>query len=100
MSFTPEWLSILRYKIILGALLPVLALSLAGCNGKIFGLFLDKDTLTTYLPFLIPQITSIAVTPSTASAPSGVPVDFNVTATFGNNHTRALTIDELQHVTW
>jgi hypothetical protein len=97
----PDHAGLFKNKIMIVLLAVGLALSTAGCNGKIFGLFLEDNELIANLPFLLPQISSITVTPATgATTPSGVPVDFNVTVTYSNNQTRAMTVEELQNIVW
>ncbi len=86
-----------RYIALLAA--PLLALSMAGCNGSVFG-SLPGGGFMNYLTFLGPRIESIAITPDDAVVPSGVPVNFGVIANFSNGTSRALTDKEMARVIW
>ncbi|OHD63028.1 MAG: hypothetical protein A2176_09410 [Spirochaetes bacterium RBG_13_51_14] len=89
------------HKIVAFAFVPFLAFSQAGCNGKVFSILFDDKTSQLF-PAVISslRIVSLSITPATPTVPSGVPQDFNVTATLGNGKIRALTENELERITW
>ncbi len=102
MKHITKQLALFRKTILAGFMAAAMAVSMAGCNGKIYAA-LFEDNMMQYLVLMVAhgqQIASIAITPGATSTPSGVPVDYNITATLNNGNTRALTQDEYQSVVW
>lgn len=98
-------LALFRKTILAGFMAAAMAASMAGCNGKIYSALFD-DNMTNYLVGLVAhgqQIDSIVITPAppaTGNTPSGVPVDYIITATLNNGNTRPLTVSEYGNVVW
>ncbi|MBN1497483.1 MAG: Ig-like domain-containing protein [Spirochaetes bacterium] len=98
-------LALFRKTILAGFMAAAMAAPMAGCNGKIYSALFD-DNMANYLVGLVAygqQIDSIAITPAppaTGNTPSGVPVDYIITATLNNGNTRPLTVSEYGNVVW
>ncbi|MDM8001622.1 MAG: Ig-like domain-containing protein [Bacteroidota bacterium] len=88
-----------RKAISLGLVVIAAAASLTGCNGKIYSALFETKMMQ-YLPFLLPKIESIAITPGTETRASGTTVDFDVSVTYDDGSTRELSQGEMNQVTW
>lgn len=87
-----------RKTILAGFMAAAMALSMAGCNGKIYSA-LFEDPLSKYLPFLLGgrvTLTEIQVSPSVQSIPEGYQLQYHATGIYSNN----TIVDLTELVVW
>ncbi|MBN2078720.1 MAG: Ig-like domain-containing protein [Spirochaetes bacterium] len=87
-----------RFIFLLAA--PVLALSMAGCNGRVFSSLPGDDLLNQLLPFLMgggpATLVSIEVSPAVQSVPEDFQVQYYATGIYSDN----TIVDMTTLVTW